>query len=250
MVTKRRQPLYRALCITLQYIIVINFTFFYFLQQRSAKTQQLRGFAHCDIVSRKLRETDTLAKIDAKSESLQAKKGNIKLTEKQELFCQAKAAGQNNRDAALSAGFGAASAGVTASRMMRKPAILSRISALQHGTDLSANARVSLVESIRDERQAHIKRLADLSELARSKGQTSAAIRAEELIGKVLGFYVEQQVALSVTQSIADANPDEIKEALAEAMAKYGLGNNMVTDPKLIEEKPGFLRLSGDNSTP
>ena len=186
----------------------------------------------------------------AKNESPGANKGNVKLTEKQELFCQAKAAGQNNREAALSAGFGSASAAVTASRMMRKPAILSRISALQHGTELSANARVSLVESIRDERQAHIKRLADLSELARSKGQTSAAIRAEELIGKVLGFYVEQQVALSVTQSISDAKPEEIKAALSEAMARYGLGDNMGTDPKLIEEKPGFLRLSEENSTP
>ena len=186
----------------------------------------------------------------AKNESPEANKGNVKLTEKQELFCQYKAAGRSNVDAARDAGFGAASAAVTASRMMRKPAILSRISALQHGTELSANARVSLVESIRDERQAHIKRLADLSELARSKGQTSAAIRAEELIGKVLGFYVEQQVALSVTQSISDAKPEEIKAALSEAMARYGLGDNMGTDPKLIEEKPGFLRLSEENSTP
>ena len=188
--------------------------------------------------------------MNAKNDNDQANKGNVKLTEKQELFCQAKAAGQNNKEAALSAGFGIASAAVTASRLLRKPAILSRISALQHGTELSANARVSLVESIRDERQAHIKRLADLSELARSKGQTSAAIRAEELIGKVLGFYVEQQVALSVTQSISDAKPEEIKAALSEAMARYGLVNNKVTDPKLIEEKPGFLRLSEDNSTP
>ena len=186
----------------------------------------------------------------AKNESPEANKANIKLTEKQELFCQYKAAGRSNVDAARDAGFGAASAAVTASRMMRKPAVISRINALQHGTEVSASARVSLVESIRDERQAHIKRLADLSELARSKGQTSAAIRAEELIGKVLGFYVEQQVALSVTQSISDAKPEEIKAALSEAMARYGLGDNMGTDPKLIEEKPGFLRLSEENSTP
>ena len=66
----------------------------------------------------------------------------------------------------------------------------------------------------------------------------------------MLGFYVEQQVALSVTQSIADAKPEEIKAALSEAMAKYGLGNNMGTDPKLIDQTSGFLRLSEDNSTP
>ena len=53
----------------------------------------------------------------AKNESPEANKANIKLTEKQELFCQFKAAGRSNVDAARDAGFGAASAGVTASKL-------------------------------------------------------------------------------------------------------------------------------------
>ena len=92
-------------------------------------------------------------------------KDNVRLTEKQELFCQAKAAGKNNKAAAIEAGFLPASASVTASRMMNNPAIVKRISALAKGEGLSHSVQLKLVESIADDRQAHIRRLAELSDM-------------------------------------------------------------------------------------
>ena len=166
------------------------------------------------------------------------KKANVKLTEKQELFAQAKASGKGNKSAAIEAGFLPASAAVTASRMMNNTAIVKRISALAKGEGLSQSVQLKLVENIADDRQAHIKRLAELSELARAKGQTSSAIRAEELIGRCLGFYVEQSVALSVTQEIENAKPEEIRQALAEAMTKYKIGNQIGNQSLAKDKKP------------
>ena len=166
------------------------------------------------------------------------KQTNVRLTEKQELFAQAKASGKNNKAAAIEAGFLPASASVTASRMMNNGAIVKRIASLVKGEGLSQAVQLKLVESIADDRQAHIKRLAELSDMARSKGQTSAAIRAEELIGRCLGFYVEQSVALNVQQKVEDAKPEEIRAALAEAMARYQIGNQPGNQDEEDSQKP------------
>ena len=166
------------------------------------------------------------------------KSANVKLTEKQELFAQAKAAGKSNKTAAIEAGFLPASASVTASRMMNNGAIVKRIASLVKGEGLSQAVQLKLVESIADDRQAHIRRLAELSDMARSKGQTSAAIRAEELIGRCLGFYVEQSVALNVQQKVEDAKPEEIRAALAEAMARYQIGNQPGNQDEEDSQKP------------
>lgn len=178
------------------------------------------------------------------------KKDNVKLTEKQELFCQAKAAGKNNKAAAIDAGFLPASASVTASRMMNNAAIVKRISALAKGEGLSQSVQLKLVESIADDRQAHIRRLAELSDMARSKGQTSAAIRAEELIGRCLGFYVEQSVALNVQQKVEDAKPEEIRAALAEAMQRYQIGNQTGNQEQQDQQNPQKPALLLDTLTP
>jgi len=178
------------------------------------------------------------------------KKANVKLTEKQELFCQAKASGKGNKSAAIEAGFLPASAAVTASRMMNNAAIVKRISALAKGEGLSQAVQLKLVETIADDRQAHIRRLAELSDMARSKGQTSAAIRAEELIGRCLGFYVEQSVALNVQQKVEDAKPEEIREALAEAMERYKIGNQSGNQKEQDQQKPQKPLLLDGNLIP
>ena len=178
------------------------------------------------------------------------KSANVKLTEKQELFCQAKAAGKSNKAAAIDAGFLPASASVTASRMMNNAAIVKRIASLAKGEGLSQAVQLKLVESIADDRQAHIRRLAELSDMARSKGQTSAAIRAEELIGRCLGFYVEQSVALNVQQKVEEAKPEEIRAALAEAMARYQIGNQTGNQDDDDSQKPQKTVLLEGSLTP
>jgi hypothetical protein len=58
-----------------------------------------------------------------------------------------------------------------------------------------------------------------------SKGQISAAIKAEELRGKVLGLYIEQSVVadISTHSSLDDANPTELRSAIQSAIDKLGL---------------------------
>ena len=58
-----------------------------------------------------------------------------------------------------------------------------------------------------------------------SKGQISAAIKAEELRGKVLGLYIEQSVTADITtqSSLDDANPTELRSAIQSAIDKLGL---------------------------
>jgi len=47
---------------------------------------------------------------------------------------------------------------------------------------------------------SHLKRLEELSRLAQEEGQTSAAVKAEELRGKACGLYIERR---EVSQKIA-----------------------------------------------
>ena len=86
--------------------------------------------------------------------------------------------------------------------------------------------------------------------MARSKGQTSAAIRAEELIGRCLGFYVEQSVALNVQQKVEDAKPEEIRAALVEAMERYQIGNQTGNQEQQDQQNPQETALLMDTLTP
>lgn len=57
-----------------------------------------------------------------------------KLTDKQQVFVTNKAAGVNNRDAAIAAGYAEGSADVAAHRLMKKPAIIAAIKAAKKST--------------------------------------------------------------------------------------------------------------------
>ena len=63
-----------------------------------------------------------------------------------------------------------------------------------------AELREPAVRECRVTLENHLKRLEELSRLAQEEGQTSAAVKAEELRGKVCGLYVERR---EVSQKIA-----------------------------------------------
>jgi hypothetical protein len=87
--------------------------------------------------------------------------------------------------------------------MLKMPAIMARIEELR--APAAQQAAVNLV--------SHIASLRYLREIAVSRGQTAAAIRAEELMGKVVGLYIER-VAVQ-----ADIKVDEVRHDLTQLSA-------------------------------
>ncbi len=79
-------------------------------------------------------------------------------------------------------------------------------------------------------RESHLKELARLKELAAEGKNYGAAVRGEELRGKVTGLYVERQ-------EIATAPSLSAREMAEQAVALYGL----VGDPFTVERIQGVL---------
>jgi hypothetical protein len=106
------------------------------------------------------------------------------LTDKQEAFCQAIAAGKNMSDAYRTAydckNMTKVSVNVKASQMMARDSIGLRVKELR----APAVAAAALTA------ETHMAELKRLRDLALDAGKHSEAIRAEELRGKVAGLYV------------------------------------------------------------
>ena len=150
-----------------------------------------------------------VAETASKSEAI------LYLAAKEERFAQAIARGRSQTDAAIDAGYAVLSAHVQGSRLMKKDKIKARVVQLCSGTSATTA----------DVREEHLAQLISLREAAMSRGQISAAIKAEELRGKVLGLYIEQSVVadISTHSSLDDANPTELRSAIQSAIDKLGL---------------------------
>ena len=66
-------------------------------------------------------------------------------------------------------------------------------------------------------RERHLARLAELRQEAVAVGQLSAAVRAEELVGRAMRYYVERRANLNVEHEIA-ALPQADRRQLAREM--------------------------------
>lgn len=106
----------------------------------------------------------------------------------------------NGTKAAKKAGYAPASAHVTASQNIRNPKVVEVINYLTRRHEISADRVLT--------------RLDNLSIKAEQEGQIGAAIKAEELLGKSLGMWVERSVNVNV-----DLNGEHLK-ALQDRMNK------------------------------
>jgi phage terminase small subunit len=118
----------------------------------------------------------------------------------------------NHKEAsAVAAGFSEASARNQATRLLRKPAIQRRIDELKAANRQRNNVSVdSVVENLTHDR-----------DMARAKGDWSAAIRADELLGKVLGCFTDRQ-ELVAPERQQDLDERERAECLALAAIRLG----------------------------
>lgn len=112
--------------------------------------------------------------------------GEAKLTAKQEAFCIEIVKGSNLSDAYKAvysaANMKQATVHRCATELFANPLITARIAELR--APVIKNARITLED--------HIAEMASLKAEAKKAGQFSAAIKAEELRGKVSGLYVEK----------------------------------------------------------
>ena len=104
------------------------------------------------------------------------------MTPKQQRFVDEYLVDLNASAAAVRAGYAVKRADAMAWENLRKPEIASAI----------AVARQAAQERAQETVDDHLATLASLRDDARAAGQFSAAIKAEESRGKVLGYYVEK----------------------------------------------------------
>lgn len=90
----------------------------------------------------------------------------------------------NGTQAAIAAGYAPKSAHVSASLLIRRPKVQRRIERLTRKHEITADRVLT--------------RLDNLSARAEESGNYPAAVRAEELIGKSLGMWVDRSVSVSL----------------------------------------------------
>ncbi len=130
------------------------------------------------------------------------------LTLKQRVFAHEYVAMKGNgTKAALAAGYGEDGAHVRASENVRKRKVAKRIRELTLHHEITAE-RV-------------VRRLDNLSKAAQSDGQHGAAVKAEELIGKSLGMWIDRSVSVNV---------DLTTEHLAALQALVGINAQPAQD--------------------
>ena len=130
------------------------------------------------------------------------KKYLTKITPKQQkfidLYCS-KYGELSATDCAIKAGYDRDSAHTRASELLdwrKNPEVVKEIESRQIG-----NREVWLIDKVK-----HLANLTRIQQEARAKGQYGVAIKAEELKGKVQGFYVDRNLTLTKELSQEDLN--------------------------------------------
>ena len=103
-----------------------------------------------------------------------------------ERFAQLVASGLTPTRAYITVGYSDNGASPSAARTLRNALVKARVEELQ------AAAADSSTAAVRFDHQRVLSRLDELSRAAQEKGQLSAAVRAEELIGRARGLFVER----------------------------------------------------------
>lgn len=168
--------------------------------------------------------------------SNKGKKYLTKITPKQQKFIDtycSKYGELSATDCAIKAGYDRNSAHTRASELLdwrKSPEVVKEIEARQ-----LVDSEVWLID-----KQKHLANLHRIQQDARAKGQYGVAIKAEELKGKVQGFYVDRNLTLTKELSAEDLN-DKMKsmfqtreeyDAMHESMGEELFGKN----PKKVQE--------------
>ena len=137
---------------------------------------------------------------------------------RQEQFAQKVASGLNLVEAYISAGYSKAGARQSASRLLTNANISSRIRELQQASEQTTTAAVAF------DKARVLRRLDELSTASQKEGNYAAAIRAEELIGRHRGMFIDRaDHTFKWSGRLEDLDDDQL-EVYKESVAKqYGI---------------------------
>jgi hypothetical protein len=131
-----------------------------------------------------------------------------------EQFAQLVAGGAKPIEAYTSLGYSKANAASSASRLAKNVNICARIAELQ-----AASAQTSVAAVIFD-KQRVLRRLDELSTKAEKDGQFASAIRAEELIGRHRGMFIDTKQHIPWSGRLEDLDDQQLA-AYEESFAKH-----------------------------
>lgn len=148
---------------------------------------------------------------------------------KHERFAQALAAGKTAVDAYECAGYRRNRG--HASTLRKNPGLLKRVDEiLESRGQIQGRGALAAIERARLSKTTVIEMLLADRELARQNGQSSAAIRATELLGKELGMFVERAAhRYSFEKRYSDMSPEERKREVEQLIA---LGKEAIEQEK------------------
>ena len=131
-------------------------------------------------------------------------------------------------DCAIKAGYDRSSAHTRANELLdwrKNPEVVEEINSRQIG-----NKEVWLIDKVK-----HLANLSRIQQEARKKGQYGVAIKAEELKGKVQGFYVDRNLTLTKELSSEDLH-DKMK-TMFQSREEYDAMNDSLREELFGEEK-------------
>lgn len=124
------------------------------------------------------------------------------LTTKEEIFCREYAIHRDSKKALLAAGYSGNHPAEIGRRWLQRPRIEKRLRTLLERDQFRADLT----------REIYHKKLQDIYDKAMGDGDYAGANRAMELLGKSLGFFVEQKAVLNVTSRLQGDKAQEVEE--------------------------------------
>ena len=142
---------------------------------------------------------------------------NKPLTEKQkkfaELYCNSKGL-LSNQECAIQSGYSKDSAYARATELLNPkicPHVVKYIHEIEN--DIKTKYEIS--------KDSHMAELWRIREEAKKKNQTLVRLRAEELRGKLMGYYVDKKQTLNVNKSLNDLTEEELEKRMSEINNQY-----------------------------
>lgn len=121
---------------------------------------------------------------------------------REEVFCREYVTGLDVIKAIQATGYSGNNPREVGVRWLQRPQVKARIAALQKRDEVRAEMS----------REIYLKMLQDTYEKAMSDGDYSGANKAAELMGKALGYFVEQKAVLNVSAKMPENQAQEVEE--------------------------------------
>ena len=142
---------------------------------------------------------------------------NKPLTEKQkkfsEIYCTYKGV-LSNQECAVEAGYAKDSAYARATELLN-PKICPHVVKYIHEIEEDVKTKYEI------SKDSHMAELWRICEEAKNKNQTLVRLRAEELRGKLMGYYVDKKQTLNVNKSLNDLSEEELEKRMNDIRSQY-----------------------------